>query len=604
MDGLAKPPVFVALTEEGAKLSRKLIGQGFSAQVHGRSGRVESCDLFFDNSITHLQSLFRQGHPVIGVCASGILIRVLAPVLGNKKTDPAVLALAEDGSAIIPLLGGHVGQANELANRIAGLLGINAAITTAGDLRFGVALDSPPQGWILGNPENANAFMAQLLAGASVRLIGAAPWLENSELPITEDGELVITVTTGLNNGSDKELVFHPRTIAVGVGCERNCDPDEVVDHVTRLLERENLSKKSVAGVFSIDLKSDEPAVHIVARELGVAARFYDASQLSAETERLSVKSEIVFKETGCYGVAEAAALVPVGSDGQLILPKEKTKRSTCAMAEAVAPIDARNEGNARGNLVLVGLGPGGAGWTSPEATYHLNNASDLVGYTLYLDLCEIDWQGKIRHDFPLGEEIDRVKHAIDLASQGKTVSLVCSGDPGIYAMASLVFEELDVTETAAWKRIEVTVCPGISALQGASARAGAPLGHDFCTISLSNLLTPWEVIEKRLHAAAQGDFVIAFYNPVSMRRKTQIEEARKILLQHRPADCPVIIARNLGREGEKLTFVPLTEMTADKIDMLSVVVVGSSDTRKITMPDGREFIYTPRGYQKRRDEE
>lgn len=170
--------------------------------------------------------------------------------------------------------------------------------------------------------------------------------------------------------------------------------------------------------------------------------------------------------------------------------------------------------------------------------------------------------------------------------------------------MASLVFEELDVTQTAAWKRIEVTVCPGISALQGASARAGAPLGHDFCTISLSNLLTPWEIIEKRLHAAAQGDFVIAFYNPVSLRRKTQIEEARKILLQHRPADCPVIIARNLGREDEKLSFVPLTEMTAEKIDMLSVVVVGSSDTRKIAMPDGREFIYTPRGYQKRRDEE
>lgn len=419
MDGLDKAPVFVALTEEGAKLSRKLIEQGFPAQIHGRSGRVQSCDLFFDNSISHLQSLFKQGHPLIGVCASGILIRALAPVLGNKKTDPAVLALAEDGSTIIPLLGGHTGQANKIAGKIADYLGVNAAITTAGDLRFGVALDSPPQGWVLGNPENANAFMAQLLAGASVRLNGAAPWLENSELPVTADGELIITVTISRNEGSDKELVFHPKTITVGVGCERNCDPAEVVGHVTRLLERENLSEKSVAGVFSIDLKADEPALHVVANKLGVAARFYDASQLSAKTDRLTVKSEIVFKETGCYGVAEAAALVPAGSDSQLILPKEKTKRSTCAMAEAVAPINVRNEGNARGHLVLVGLGPGGAGWTSPEATYHLNNATDLVGYTLYLDLCEIDWQGKIRHDFPLGEEIDRVKHAINLASQG-----------------------------------------------------------------------------------------------------------------------------------------------------------------------------------------
>ena len=604
MDGLVKPPVFVALTDQGAQLGRHLIDLGFSGRVYGRAGRVETCDQFFDDTIAELQKLFRQGHPIVGLCSSGILIRALSSQLQHKRSDPAVLALAEDGSAVVPLLGGHAGQANRIAVELAALLGISASITTAGDLRFSIALDAPPKGWVLANPEDAKSFMASLLAGSKVKLESHAAWLEESNLPFDDQGALSIVVTPKDVDGSSERLVFHPKTVTIGVGCERNCSPAEVIDHVNYLLKREGISKKSVAGIFSIDLKADEPAVHEVAKTLGVSARFYDASKLSQETDRLSVKSEIVFKETGCYGVAEAAALLPTGSRGKLILPKEKTKRSTCAMAESVAPIDGEIAGVPQGHLVLVGLGPGGAGCTSPEATHHLEAASDLVGYSLYLDLCEISWDGKIRHDFPLGEEIDRVKHAIDLASQGKRVSLVCSGDPGIYAMASLVFEELDVTNNASWKRIDVTVCPGISALQGASARAGAPLGHDFCTISLSNLLTPWEIIEKRLHAAAQGDFVIAFYNPVSMRRKTQIEEARKILLQHRPKDCPVIIARNLGREGEKLTFVPLTEMTADKIDMLSVVVVGSSDTKKITMPDGREFIYTPRGYQKRRDEE
>jgi len=187
----------------------------------------------------------------------------------------------------------------------------------------------------------------------------------------------------------------------------------------------------------------------------------------------------------------------------------------------------------------------------------------------------------------------------LDLAAGGRTVSLVCSGDPGIYAMASLVFECLDDIERVDWRRVEVTVSPGISALQACSARVGAPLGHDFCTISLSDLLTPWAVIENRIKAAAEGDFVIAFYNPASMRRRTQLVRALEILSAHRPPDTPVVLGKSLGRPEENVTVSPLWDFDPDSVDMLSLVMVGNSQTRCLG-----DRVYTPRGYGVARSEQ
>jgi cobalt-precorrin 5A hydrolase/precorrin-3B C17-methyltransferase len=224
--------------------------------------------------------------------------------------------------------------------------------------------------------------------------------------------------------------------------------------------------------------------------------------------------------------------------------------------------------------------------------------ATDLVGYSLYLDLLGPLADGKARHDFDLGAEERRVRHAMELAGEGRIVALVCSGDAGIYAMATLVFELLDRGDLPdGARRIEIQVSPGISALQAAAARAGAPLGHDFCTISLSDLLTPWPDIVRRVEAAAEGDFVIAFYNPVSMKRRTQLAFARDVLLRHRAPETPVILATNLGREGERVRIVDLAALDVDEVDMLTVVVVGSTNTRVVTTGEGRRFAYTPRGY-------
>ncbi|MEP6147704.1 MAG: precorrin-3B C(17)-methyltransferase, partial [Nisaea sp.] len=189
-------------------------------------------------------------------------------------------------------------------------------------------------------------------------------------------------------------------------------------------------------------------------------------------------------------------------------------------------------------------------------------------------------------------EEEKRAAYALDLAAEGKSVVLVSSGDIGIYAMATLVYELLDKADRKDWERLHVWVTPGISALQACAARIGAPLGHDFCTISLSDLLTPWEAIQQRVKAAAEGDFVISFYNPVSMRRRTQLAYARDVLLQHRPPETPVILGRSLGREEEKITVTTLKDLSVDQVDMLTLVMVGSSETRF-----NGKHVYTPRGY-------
>ena len=333
-------------------------------------------------------------------------------------------------------------------------------------------------------------------------------------------------------------------------------------------------------------------------RIFGVPVRFFTAEVLEAEAGRLQTPSDVVFAETGCHGVAEGSALVAGGKSSELIVAKQKSKRATAAIACAESPIKPADNGRARGHLSVVGIGPGNEYWRSPEVSALVGQATDLVGYSLYLDLLEGLTKNKIRHDFDLGREEDRVRHAMELAGEGCNVALVCSGDAGIYAMATLVFELLEHGQLSdAAGRISIQVSPGISALQAAAARAGAPLGHDFCTISLSDLLTPWEMIKKRVKAAAEGDFVIAFYNPVSKRRRIQLAHAKDVLLEYRPKDTPVILATKLGRDGENVRIIPLGDLDINEVDMLTVVVVGSSESRVIRTGDGRNWVYTPRGY-------
>lgn len=591
----------VILSPSSLALGRRLAAL-CGGELHGAASRVTAVDIAFTETSYHLRSLFAAGRPIIAVMAAGAVIRILAPVLADKQVEPPVIVVGEDGASVVPLLGGHHG-ANDLARQIAAGLAAHAAITTAGDLKFGLALDDPPDGVVLANPGDAKAVMAELVAGAFASLTAPLDWLETSRIPLAGDGTVTLTVTDKERSPGALELIYHPKTLVLGMGCERHANAEEAVALAEEALAKGGFARESLAAVASIDLKADETAIHAVARHFGVPARFFAADRLEAEAPRLRNPSDVVFAEVGCHGVAEGAALASTGATGELVVPKIKSKGVTAAIARADHIVDPDRIGRARGMLYVVGIGPGMDGWRSPEVTAMVSASTDLVGYSLYLDLLGPLIEGKTRHDFDLGKEEARVIHAMELAGQGKSVALVCSGDAGIYAMATLVFELFDkggVSDAA--KRIEVQVSPGISALQAAAARAGAPLGHDFCTISLSDLLTPWDHIKRRVTAAGEGDFVIAFYNPVSMKRRTQLAWARDRLLEYRPADTPVILATNLGRPQEKVRVVPLGALNVDDVDMLTVVVVGSSESRTVTTGDGRTWVYTPRGYSGKAD--
>jgi cobalt-precorrin 5A hydrolase/precorrin-3B C17-methyltransferase len=587
-------PAIVILGASALGLAEKIRAALGEAEIHGLAARGGETDASFTEAMPHIAALFGEGRPIIGICAAGILIRALGATLESKHIDPPVIAVAKDGSSVVPLLGGHHG-ANDLARKIAATIGGHAAITTASDVKLGIALDQPPVRWRIKDVAAVKSVTASLLNGAKARIINetsADPsWLS----PVDGEGDLTILISHRAD--AEADMVYHPEMLVLGIGCERLTEAEEVSALARRCLAEANLAPQSVACVTSIGLKAAEPAVLALAEELGVPARFFSAAQLERETARLKNPSDVVFAETGCHGVCEGAALAGVGPAGKLLVAKTRSARATCAIAQAPNVLDARKIGRARGRLEIVGIGPGAASGRTAEVDAALRGVTDLVGYKLYLDLLGPLTNGKRLHGYELGAEEQRVRIALDLAAEGRDVALVCSGDAGIYAMATLVYELIERGDNTDWARVEIRGLPGVSAMQAAASRIGAPLGHDFCAISLSDLLTPWAAIEQRLKSAADGDFVIAFYNPVSLRRRSQLATAKDILLKKRPADTPVILARNLGREGERVTVVDLSALDIDAVDMLTLVIVGSSETRRVARPDGGVWVYTPRGY-------
>lgn len=598
-EALPHGAALVVLGPSGAALGSRARDLLPGAELFGPRGRGGPYQHSYDGIAPLLAELFAAGRPIVGVCASGILIRVLAPLIADKLSEPPVVALAEDGSVAVPLLGGHRG-ANALARALAaGLPDLNcvAAITTAGDLRLGFALDEPPPGWHIANPERAKPIAAALLAGEQVALVEEAcpaEWLRAGSVCWAEAATRRIVVTDRADPGDDA-LVFHPPVLAVGIGCERWCPAEEIAALASETLASAGLAPAAVAAIVSVDLKADEPGLHALADALGVPARFFPASRLLAETLRLTRRSEAAFRATGCWGVAEGAALAAAGPAGELVAPRRQSRGATCAVARAPLPIDPAAIGRPRGRLAIVGIGPGDPAWRTPEASALIAASEDVVGYRLYLDLLGPALAGKNRRDSDIGAESERVRHALDLAAAGRRVALVSSGDAGIYGLATLVFEQIEREGRRDWAAIEVTVAPGISAMQAAAARIGAPLGHDFCAVSLSDLLTPWDDIRRRLEAAATADFIVALYNPRSARRPTRLAAAAGILLAHRPPETPCLLARNVGRAGEERRILPLGELAAADADMLTIVLVGNSRTRMIVGPPPR--LYTPRGY-------
>ena len=344
MTGLLPDDIaIIVLGPGGAALGRRLRTALPGARLHGPRAHPDEWDEVYDRASLHIARLFEAAQPIIGLCASGILIRSVAPLLARKLEEPPVVAVAEDGSVAVPLIGGHRG-ANALARAVAELTGGTAAITTAGDLRLGLALDEPPRGWRIANPEKVKPVAAALLRGDPVSLIEDVPgaeWLRAGTIRWMLGGrERVVVTDREVDPGADA-LVFHPPILALGVGCERGCSAEEIAELARSALAEGGFARGAVAAIVSIELKLGELGIHALAAELGVPARFFAAPDLLAETPRLSERSEAVFRATGCWGVAEGAALAAAGRNGVLVVTKRKSRRATCAIARAPEPIAA-----------------------------------------------------------------------------------------------------------------------------------------------------------------------------------------------------------------------------------------------------------------------
>lgn len=612
-----KAPLILVLHAEGFGLAQRLAAAIDGAMIHGYRPRLDglAIDVSFDAVMVHIRRCFRAGHPLIGLCSAGILIRAVAPVLADKQIEPPVIAVADDGSAVVPLLGLHHGGA-VLARRCAEVLGVASALTDIGERQFDFIAEEPPAGWRLGNAAAVRDFMATLKEGGGVFYQGEGrlpDWLAATRLPFmsgdAETDRPVIKISTRRVTpaAAGPILIYHPRRLVLGIGCERDVGARMLGDQVEAWLAGQDYAVAALAAIASLDLKAGERALHGLAERFDSPLRVFDLERLTAERSRLVTPSDIVARCVGTAGVAEAAALAGAGEGGRLIVAKHVLDRVTVALAEAPQPLDPDRIGRQAGTLAVVGIGPGAADRRTDEVAGLLERADAIIGFSGYLDqLDDRDKKGKAIYGYPIGAESERVISACRLAAAGQRAVLVCSGDPGVYAMATLVFEMLDRSpELADCGRVDVIVAPGISAMHAAAARAGAPLGHDFCAISLSDLMVPAAVIRHRLAAAAEADFVTALYNPASQRRRVLLLAAWDIFARVRAATVPVIIARRLDRADERVVVTTLEACCAGglvidglEIDMETIILIGATTTRRC---DGhgvsRNYVYTPRGY-------
>ena len=552
-------------------------------------------------------SLARQ-IPTLAICALGIIARTLsATTLPNKVATAPLICASEDGAFFIPVLGGHssIGHgpgdhrgANALAQRLAGLVGGQAVVTTVSDGRFSLALDQPPAGWALhADPQTFSHFLQDLLDQGGADLSAAPDWIKESELTHVPNSELKITWKRGQPlTQLPKTLIYYPKDrLALGLGCVRGCPPEKLEALIAQAERKLGYAIPRSCSA-SILAKQDEPAF----AQLFPDMRFFSAAELDAVP--VPNPSSRVRAEVGTGSVAEAAALLRAGGPqrgARLVLPKITSAQATLALAFSPEPMSADTRpGQGRARLAIVGLGPGAPALTTAQSQAALNQADLWVGYRRYLDQAERQQQQPHKHEhrrcaFALGEEEARCRAALDAAAKGQRVALVCSGDPQIYAMAQVVHELLARHGgREEWQRVFVETVPGITAMQALAARVGAPLGHDFCAISLSDLNTPWDAIESKVQAAAQADFVVGFYNPRSQQRDWQLPRALDILRAHRPGSCPLALGRHVGRPGETIVRTTLADLDPEQVDMSTCLIVGASFTQR-----HRDYIFTPRGY-------
>ena len=565
---------------------------------------------------------FRKGNVLVYIGACGIAVRAIAPHIGSKDTDPAVIVIDEKGENVIPILAGHLGGANEWAQKIARLTEGQPVLTTATDVNgiFAVDLFAKDNQLLISDLKKAGRFTASLLEEREASVIIPSKYADviryedgiPAELKVYDLSDEQLESLQGTNaalitpeaESSDKAntpLRLIPRCVILGIGCRKGKSYEELRDYVEEALQELGLCREAVCAVASIDVKKEEPGLISLAADFGVPLLTFSAEELEkAELENWTfAESDRVREHVGTGNVCERAAV----SAGAGKILRGKTAKDGMTICVGMKPVelywkpeDSSRRNDPKGHLFVVGIGPGNPEGMTGQAAAALENSDTIIGYSVYNDLVKPYYPDKRYLTTPMTGEEARCKMAIEEVKAGHTVALICSGDPGVYGMAGLVLElagNEKEDDRSCGMDIDIEIISGVTAALSGAALLGAPLVHDFAVISLSDRLTPWEKIEKRLRAAAVADLCIVLYNPSSKGRKEHLHRAAQILAEHVPQSRICGIADRIGREGEKTRVMTLGELADAETDMFSTVFIGNSSTKRL----GNRMV-TPRGYR------
>jgi len=525
-------------------------------------------------------------------------IRIINSFLTSKDQDPGVIVIDNKCSKIVPLIGLHQSNVQNISFQIANLLDGEIIETNNSNDQSFLNLDAFGNQWGWKRSGNIKDWSKLVIKQAKNKEIFCKQLSGNRLWKNSESGETINQInekeiekpdsTFHVSIFENHETTWHPPVLWIGIGCERNTSKELIANSLNNLLESRNLSNYSIAGLATVDIKKDEKGILELAEENNLPIMFFTKEDLSKII--VPNPSSIVQKEIGTSSVAEASCLLAAGEESKLLEEKRIFKNESGAVTIAVA--ESKNQYNpTHGEIHVIGSGPGDISFLTNNAKKALSRCTVWIGYKMYLDLIKpLKRSDQVLIESKLTQEKERCSKAIKLAEEGIKVALISSGESGFYGMAGLILELLQKIKKESRPYFEVH--PGISSVQLAAALSGAPLMNDFCSISLSDKLTPWSLIEKRIEGALIGDFVIALFNPQSIERNWQLKSVIDKCLKSRPGTTPVLIARQVGRENQSKKFFNLNTIPIKEIDMLSIIIIGNSQT---ILED--EIFLTPRGY-------
>ncbi len=525
-------------------------------------------------------------------------IRIINSFLTSKDQDPGVIVIDNKCSKIVPLVGLHLANTQNIACQIANLFGGEIIETNNSIDQNLLNLDAFGNQWGWKRSGNIKDWSKLVIKQAKDEEIFCKQLSGNRLWKTSESGKIINQIneketekpdsTFHVSIFENNERNWHPPVLWIGIGCERNTSKELILNSLHNFFKSGNLSQQSIAGFATIDIKKDEQGILEVAEEKNLPIKFFSKEDLS--TIIVPNPSNVVQKEIGTPSVAEASCLLAAGEESKLLEEKRIFKNQSGAVTMAVA--ESKNQYNpTHGEIHIIGSGPGDISFLTNNARKALSRCTVWIGYKMYLDLIKpLSRSDQVLIESKLTEEKERCSKTIKLAKEGIKVALISSGESGFYGMAGLLLELLQKIKKESRPYFEVH--PGISSVQLAAALSGAPLMNDFCSISLSDKLTPWSLIEKRIEGALLGDFVVALFNPQSIERNWQLKSVIDQCLKSRPGNTPVLIARQVGRENQSKKFFTLNTIPIKEIDMLSIIIIGNSQTTLID-----EIFLTPRGY-------